>query len=131
VDVRIAVVDDEPDLRSAYAKILTNLGFPAPTLFPDGTSLIEALTSNQSTFDLIFIDYRLPEMNGIEAAKIVKRYRPDTKIILATAFDSVQDEALSEGFFFLHKPFSKNILAENVKNVLHGLPEGIGKMDSV
>ena len=131
MDVRIAIVDDEPDLRSAYSKILTNLGFPAPTLFANGTSLIEALASDRSTFDLIFMDYRLPEMNGIEAAKIVKRYRPDTKIILATAFDSVQQEALSEGFFFLHKPFSKNVFAENIRNVLQGLPGGIGTMDSV
>jgi CheY-like chemotaxis protein len=131
VDVRIAIVDDEPDLRSAYSKILTNLGFPAPTLFANGTSLIEALASDQSTFDLIFMDYRLPEMNGIEAAKIVKRYRPDTKIILATAFDSVEQEALSEGFFFLHKPFSKNVLAENIRNVLQGLPGGMGTMDSI
>ena len=115
---KIAIVDDEPRLLSLYSEMVTNLGFPEPELFPDGTSLIHALASNRSDFDVVLMDYRIPEMNGIEAAKIVRRYRPETKIILATASDAVEDEALAEGFFFLQKPFSMRSLAENIKAVL-------------
>src|ERR1700719_1830433 len=106
MDTKIAIVDDEPDLLDAYSKMLANLGFPKPALFTSGTSLINALASGNTTFDVILMDYRIPEMNGLEAAKIVRRYRPAIKIILATASPAVEELAVSEGFFFLQKPFS-------------------------
>ena len=117
---RIAIVDDEPDILNAYSQMLSNLGFPKPSLFTTGTALINTLASGDATFDLILMDYRIPEMNGLEAAKIVRRYRPEIKIILATASSSpVEEAALAEGFFFLQKPFSKNTLAENIRRVLN------------
>jgi DNA-binding NtrC family response regulator len=118
LDTKIAIVDDEPDLLDAYSKMLANLGFPKPALFTNGTSLINALASGDTTFDVILMDYRIPEMNGLEAAKIVRRYRPAIKIILATASPAVEEQAVSEGFFFLQKPFSKNALVEDIKKIL-------------
>ena len=67
------------------------------------------------------MDYRMPEMNGIEAAKIIQRYRKNTKIILTTAYDSVKQEALSEGLMFLQKPVSKDDLDKNLKKTLQAI----------
>jgi CheY-like chemotaxis protein len=60
------------------------------------------------------MDYRIPEMNGIEAAKIIQRYKKDTKIILATAFASVKQEAEASGLPFLLKPFSAKQLQDGL-----------------
>jgi len=117
VDTKIAIVDDEPDILTTYSRMLLNMGFPRPVLFTDGTSLIDALSSGEATFDVILMDYRIPEMNGLEAAKIVRRYRPEIKIILATG-SPIEELAASEGFSYLRKPFSMKTLAKNIQEIL-------------
>ena len=104
--LRIAVVDDDKDLSDVYSKVFQKLGYPAPSVFNDGTSLVRALMANRESFDLIMMDYRMPEMNGIEAAKIIQRYRKDVKIIMLSAYDSVREKAADIGVPFLQKPFS-------------------------
>jgi CheY-like chemotaxis protein len=58
----------------------------------------------------------MPEMNGIEAAKLIKRYRKDTKIVLATAYN-VKNQALDAGFSFLMKPFSIQEFAKCLESI--------------
>jgi DNA-binding NtrC family response regulator len=109
--MKIAIVEDDPDIRSLLSIMITNrLGYPAPMVFNDGTSLVRSLTDDHLNFDVIIMDYRMPEMNGIEAAKIVKRYRSGTRIILTTGYD-VKDEASKAGLRYLQKPFSIDALA--------------------
>ncbi|MDA4130978.1 MAG: response regulator [Thaumarchaeota archaeon] len=115
--LKIAVVDDEEDLALVYRVIFRKLGYSPPSIFRDGTSIVKALARDHGSFDIIVMDYRMPEMNGIEAAKIIKKYRQDTKIILVTAFDSVKQEALAAGFTFLSKPFSIEQLALCLESV--------------
>lgn len=90
--------------------ISRKLRYPAPAVFNDGTSLVRAMTQNSQRFDIIIMDYRMPEMNGIEAARIIMRHRNTTRIILATGYD-VKEEALRTGLLYLQKPFSIDALA--------------------
>jgi len=109
--MKIAIVEDDPDIRSLLSMMLTQkLGHPSPSLFGDGSSLVKALTEDQQFFDVIIMDYRMPEMNGIEAAKIILRHRAGTKVILMTGYD-VKDEARDAGLLYLQKPFSIDALA--------------------
>jgi CheY-like chemotaxis protein len=111
-NLKIAVVDDDKDLSDVYSRLIEGLGYPTPSVFNDGTSIVKALTEDHESFDVIIMDSRIPEMNGFEAAKIIQRYRKDTKIILATAFASVEHEAIAAGLPLLLKPFSAKQLAE-------------------
>jgi len=109
--MKIAIVEDDDEIRSLLAITLTQkLGYPSPALFTDGSTLVKAMAENGSNFDTIIMDYRMPEMSGIEAAKIIKRHRPRTRIILATGYD-VKDEAFRAGLLYLQKPFSMEALA--------------------
>ena len=110
--LKIAIVEDDPDIRSLLAVMVSQkLGYPAPVVFGDGTSLIRAMTQKGQRFDIIIMDYRMPEMNGIEAAKIIMGHRDNTKIILITGYD-VKDEALRTGLLYLQKPFSIESLTQ-------------------
>ncbi len=110
--MKIAVVEDDPDIRSLLSMMLTQkLRHPEPSLFSDGSSLVRALTEDHNSFDVIIMDYRMPEMNGIEAAKIIRRHRNGTKIILTTGYD-VKEEAQGAGLLYLQKPFSIDALAK-------------------
>jgi CheY-like chemotaxis protein len=63
--LRIAVIDDENQLTNTYSKVVQKLGYPSPSVFNDGTSLVRALMTDHTSFDVILLDYRIPEMNGI------------------------------------------------------------------
>jgi len=111
-NLKIAIVDDQEELSDVYSKGIEKLGYPPPSMFYNGTSMVKALTRDRQSFDVIIMDYQIPEMSGIEAAKIIQRYRKDTKIIIATANDFVKLEAIGAGLSFLLKPFSVEQLAK-------------------
>ncbi|MFI5420644.1 MAG: response regulator [Nitrososphaerales archaeon] len=108
--LKIAVVDDE--IADIYSLVLRSLGYPAPSIFNSGTALVRALMADHMYFDVILMDYRMPEMDGIEAAKIVKRYRKNTQIIITSGYDFVKEKAHQIGAPFLQKPFSREQLAQ-------------------
>jgi CheY-like chemotaxis protein len=110
--MKIAIVDDVEDLGQMISIVLQKLGYPSPSVFHDGTSLVRALMIDHASFDVILMDYRMPEMDGIEAAKIIQRYRKDVKIVIFSAYDFVKEKASEIGIPFLVKPFSMEQLAE-------------------
>ena len=115
--MKIAVVEDDPEIRSALSTMLTQrLGYPKPSVFGDGTSLVKAIASDHQSFDLIIMDYRMPEMNGIEAARIILRHRNGIKVVLITGYD-VKEEAESAGMIYLQKPFSIEALTTIIQQV--------------
>ena len=93
--MKIAVVDDDKDsISDVISKVLQKLGYTAPSLFPDGTSLIRALVTSNQSFHVVLTDYRMPEMNGIEAAKIIMRYRKETNLVVMSGYDFVKEKLL-------------------------------------
>ncbi|MDA4130976.1 MAG: response regulator, partial [Thaumarchaeota archaeon] len=54
---------------------------------------------------LVIMGYHLPEMNGLDAAKELKRLAPKTEIIVATTNFSIESEAAKARFGFIIKPF--------------------------
>jgi CheY-like chemotaxis protein len=80
---RIAIVDDDPDIRKTFSLVLSHLGYSV-TIFESGTSFVNALTKEKLSFDLVLMDYNMPGMNGIEASKMTHTHLPDVKIILIT-----------------------------------------------
>jgi|SRR5579872_1412990 len=111
-NLKIAVVDDQSELSEVYSRGIENLGYQSPSFFYDGTSMIKAMTKGQQSYDVIIIDYRIPEMSAVEAAKIIQRYRTDARIIVATGSDFVKLEAIGAGLSFILKPFTVEQLAE-------------------
>jgi CheY-like chemotaxis protein len=113
--VKIAVVEDDPELRSLLSTILCQkLNLPQPSLFSDGTSFARALTEDGLSFDIIIMDYRMPEMNGLETAKLLRNRLNGTRIILTTGYD-LKEEARRAGLLYLQKPFSTEELARIIK----------------
>src|SRR5579862_2266064 len=110
--LKIAVVDDDTSIADLYCQIIEKLGYAKPAVFHNGTSLVKAMALDRLSFDVIIMDYRMPEMNGIEAAKIIQRYKKDTKIVIATAYDLVKEKASAAGLPLLLKPFSTEQLSE-------------------
>jgi response regulator NasT len=81
--LRIAVADDEPDMRDYFAKILPRLGHRVVVLAQDGRELVEQCRAAQP--DLIITDIKMPELDGIDAAVEIYKERA-VPVILVSAY---------------------------------------------
>lgn len=85
---RILIVEDEVkisriiDLQLRYAGYETELAF-------DGSEAMDKVA--QKKFDLILMDVMMPKTDGVTACNAIKKLYPDTKIIMLTAKDDIQD----------------------------------------
>lgn len=109
----ILVVDDELGPRESLRMILRD-DFQIETA-AGGKQALQLLAERE--YDLAILDIRMPEMNGIELLKLIRKQAPATGVIMITAYASVETatEALRLGAIdYLIKPFEINV----VKNVV-------------
>ena len=85
--LRIAVADDEPDMRDYFAKILPRLGHQVVALARDGRELVEQCRAARP--DLVITDIKMPEMDGIEAAVALYKDTP-LPVILVSAYHDAE-----------------------------------------
>jgi response regulator NasT len=79
--LRIAVADDEPEVRQFFEELLPPLGHEVVTVAETGRQLVERCRSSRP--DLVITDIRMPDMDGIEAAEEINRQQP-VPVILVT-----------------------------------------------
>jgi len=101
----VLIVDDNVSLCKTMSFTLEHKGY-AVTTAVNGYEAMEKV--EDKSFDIIFMDIKMPVMNGVETFKKLKTIRPSATVVMMTAF-SVEDlvqEALKEGAFgILYKPF--------------------------
>ena len=115
---RILVVDDEKIVCDMSRICFTNEGYDVTT-FTDSTQARAALETE--TFDVIITDLKMKEVDGIELLEYAKEKNPDTKVILLTAFGTLETavEAFhKQAFDYFTKPVTIRDLQESVRRAL-------------
>ncbi|HVK62205.1 MAG TPA: sigma-54 dependent transcriptional regulator, partial [Bdellovibrionales bacterium] len=113
------IVDDEAELRKSVISVLeTSIpGFSFDiSEAADGAEALEKY--KRGDWDLVLMDVRMPNMNGIEALRAIKEHDPRTFVVLMTAHANVQDAiaAVKEGAYdYLEKPVQPQKLVEIVR----------------
>jgi DNA-binding NtrC family response regulator len=113
----ILVVDDEQLIRWSLAERLTQEGYG---VVEAGTAK-EALAAAGPNLDLVLLDYRLPDSDGLQVLRQIKATDPDIPVILLTAFSSVETavEAMKQGaYHYANKPFNLDELVLVVQKAL-------------
>ena len=116
--VNALIVDDEGELRKSVISVLQ-------TAMPNFQFNIDEAADGQEAFekykrgnwDLVLMDVRMPNMNGIEALKAIKEHDPRTFVVLMTAHSNVQDAiaAVKEGAYdYIEKPVAPQKLIDIV-----------------
>ncbi|MBN2058335.1 MAG: response regulator [Candidatus Saganbacteria bacterium] len=129
--VRIAVIDDEEGVRESFKMILKIKDYDVD-VFEDGEKAIANIKKDK--YDLAFIDYKLPGMDGIEVLRKLKEIDPTVEVIIVTAYasESSQANAITLGALeYLRKPFLMEEIYELVERGLRKRrTRGTGKKDS-
>jgi len=116
----VLVVDDEATVRGIAARLLETLGFTV-AVAEDGRAGVAAFERSPAAFDLVLMDLTMPHHDGLQAFSLMRRIRPDVKVILMSGFNE-QDAIASftgKGLAgFLSKPFDLAALSQKVRAVL-------------
>ena len=113
----ILVVDDEELIRWSLREGLRNEGYE---IFEAGTGA-EAIEQFKRGVDLVLLDYRLPDIDGLSVFRELKKLDPDVLVVLLTSLVSVETavEAMKLGaFHFANKPFNVDEIAALVARAL-------------
>jgi len=86
----IMVVDDEPDVLLTYESFLSNAGFNVST-FEEPYKALTEFTSNPRLYDLIILDIRMENLNGLQLYQCMKAINPTSKLLFASALDAAKE----------------------------------------
>ncbi len=118
---RILVVEDEPFVRNVTVESLRELGYVVVHA-GDGATALDILGADIS-FDLLFTDVVMPDINGRRLAEAALKRMPDLKVLYTTGYTRnpvVHNGVLDPSVAFLAKPFTLDALARKVRAVLDG-----------
>ncbi|MBQ8229228.1 MAG: response regulator transcription factor [Clostridia bacterium] len=120
--IRVLVVDDQADLAEEIAGILQTDGdLEAVGTAEDGFDALKKMP--ELAPDVVLLDIRMPNMNGVVATQRIKAEYPDVKVVILTTFDDSDYilNAINNGASgYLLKDIGGNALIDAVKNAYAG-----------
>ena len=120
IGLSILLVEDNPINQKVALRILAHIGYEA-TLACNGRAAVEAV--QQNAYDLVLMDLQMPEMDGFEATRQIRRTVPRLRqphIIAMTAAALAEDQrqALAAGMDdFIAKPIRPEALAQKLATI--------------
>jgi CheY-like chemotaxis protein len=117
---RVLIIDDEVALRRSVSRGLARLGYTVDVA-ADGAEGVRMVQGSPLAYDLVILDMMMPEMGGTETFQLIRRIRPDLKVLICSGYsvDSERNDLLREGAAgFLEKPFDSSDIAAAVREVL-------------
>lgn len=121
--INVLVVDDTKNIRLLLTQCLEFEGYTVTTA-SNGTEALETLSHR--SFDLIFLDVRMPELSGTEVLRQMRQMGIHSPVVMITAFGTVKNavECTQLGAVaYLQKPFTENKVKQVLEEVLHFKPE--------
>ncbi|MGA7239193.1 MAG: PAS domain-containing protein [Bryobacteraceae bacterium] len=115
----ILVVEDEDPLRQAASKMLRKAGYSVLEA-GDGSSALDAVRTEKSAINVLLLDVTLPGSPSCAVLEEARRLRPDTKVIVTSAYNEDMAAAALHGTFerFIRKPYRLGDLADLIRQEL-------------
>lgn len=117
-ELRILVVDDEALIRWALSELLRQNGHTVVEAASAGAARA-AINESTRAFDVVLLDYRLPDSNDLQLLEEIRRRMPASAVVLMTAHGSpeVVNSAMQLGAYrVVGKPFDM----DNVETIVRG-----------
>ncbi len=124
-NLRALVVDDSEDVREFFENFAENLGFHCDTA-ESGIKACEIISKQQEAYNIVFVDWQMPEMDGIELSKWINKYYKNRNsvviMISSTEWRNIEDNARQAGVNkFIPKPLLSSFIVETINECIgHG-----------
>ncbi len=115
---KILIIDDDEGLTHFLSRFFSRKGYEVKSC-GDGLKALELISGEP--FDLILLDYKIPEINGLDTLKRIKDSQVKTPVIIMTAYGTTETaiEAMKRGAFdYLLKPFDRKDLSKMIFDAL-------------
>ncbi|RHG38652.1 response regulator [Fusobacterium varium] len=116
---RILITDDEKNIRTTLNYCLTAEGFEIETA-SNGAEALNMILEQKKNYDLILLDIKMPDMDGMEVLRRLRATKNKTNIIMMTAYGTIKEavEAMKlNAIDFISKPFTPEQIRMLVKKV--------------
>lgn len=117
---RVLVVDDEGLIRWSLNERLSTAGYEVLEA-GDGASALSYFREGAPRIDLVVLDLKLPDVDGVDLLKQIKRLCPSCRVILMTAFgtpDKLLDARNNGAYDVVAKPFNLDKMLQTVERAL-------------
>jgi DNA-binding NtrC family response regulator len=115
---KILVVDDDESILKVFEYGLQDAGYVTITV-PNGFDAIEKVKKER--YDLVFLDVRMPRLNGVETFKMLKKIDPQIMAVMMTGYrvDALLKEAFEMGAHAcIYKPFEMEEILSIIQKIL-------------
>jgi DNA-binding NtrC family response regulator len=121
----VSIVEDELDITNLFHDALRRTIYGVSIVsFTDSVRALKHFKKNKKNYRLVIADWRMPNLNGLELLKKVKKLNPNVRTILISAYE-VENEPLFQRFLkegiidkFIQKPITMNYLCNEVNSQL-------------
>lgn len=113
---KILVIDDERSIRRALREILEFENYEVHEA-ENGKEALSKIA--ETTFDIVFCDIKMPQMDGIEVLEEIQKQKPDVPVVMISGHGNIETavEAIKKGAFdFIEKPLDLNRILVTVRN---------------
>jgi CheY-like chemotaxis protein len=87
----IMLIDDEPDILLTYKTYLTSAGYNVDAFTDPREALMRFADAGSNTYNLVLMDIRMPDLNGIQLYYRLKAINPNIKILFVSALDAANE----------------------------------------
>ncbi|MDL2300882.1 response regulator [Lachnospiraceae bacterium OttesenSCG-928-D06] len=120
-NIKVLVVDDAPEIREYFADISSRIGILCDVA-ESGEQALELLKENSKSYHLIFVDYMMPNMDGITLTKKIREQYGSKGVVImisAVGWSQIEEEATKAGVDqYLAKPLFKSYLVECINKYM-------------
>ena len=118
IAAHILIVDDEAYIRRTLKSVLENEPYEVDEAV-DGVDCLSKI--KQKKYDVIFLDIRMPRLDGLEALEKIQELSPESSVIMISGHGNIETavESVRKGAFdFLQKPLDLNRVLITIRNAL-------------
>ncbi|TLS69198.1 response regulator [Mariprofundus erugo] len=118
--VTILLVDDDDRVLEPTMELLEAMQHQV-TLARNGSEACEVFASKPEAWDIVITDMVMPQMNGLEASRRMRKLRPDIPVIYATGYDQslvIEDTRKMENTILISKPFNPEELDQLIMKMV-------------